>query len=203
MATAIVPGIYDPALADEDIGVGTEEAFELTRGLARAGRVRRHFERRQSRGRAAGGATHSRTPSSSSSSATVAKSICPNVSGTKGRSIGPSMLLRRALRTPSGATAPRRTRTSAAARSSVATASSPTYTRCRTRPKKGRGDGFACGRRTTVRQNAGRPELGRSCSGFIIRTRIIPPGRRSTISTTRGRFFRTSSFRSAPACLKT
>ena len=32
MATAIVPGIYDPALADEDLGVGTEEAFELTRG---------------------------------------------------------------------------------------------------------------------------------------------------------------------------
>jgi cysteine synthase B len=37
MATAIVPGIYDPTLADEDIGVSTEEAFELTRRLARAG----------------------------------------------------------------------------------------------------------------------------------------------------------------------
>jgi len=37
MATAIVPGIYDPRLADEDIGVGTEDAFELTRQLARAG----------------------------------------------------------------------------------------------------------------------------------------------------------------------
>ena len=37
MATAIVPGIYDAALADEDIGVGTEEAFELTRQLAREG----------------------------------------------------------------------------------------------------------------------------------------------------------------------
>ncbi len=37
MATAIVPGIYDPALADEDIGVSTEEAFELTRRLARYG----------------------------------------------------------------------------------------------------------------------------------------------------------------------
>src|SRR6266542_4128387 len=35
MATAIVPGIYDPSLADEDIGVATEEAFELTRQLAR------------------------------------------------------------------------------------------------------------------------------------------------------------------------
>lgn len=37
MATAIVPGIYDPTLADDDIGVGTEEAFELTRRLARCG----------------------------------------------------------------------------------------------------------------------------------------------------------------------
>jgi cysteine synthase B len=37
MATAIVPAIYDPSLADEDIGVATEEAFDLTRRLAKAG----------------------------------------------------------------------------------------------------------------------------------------------------------------------
>jgi cysteine synthase B len=37
METAIVPGIYDPSLADEDLAVGTEEAFELTRRLARLG----------------------------------------------------------------------------------------------------------------------------------------------------------------------
>jgi cysteine synthase B len=37
MGTAIVPGIYDAALADEDIGIPTEEAFELTRRLAQAG----------------------------------------------------------------------------------------------------------------------------------------------------------------------
>jgi cysteine synthase B len=37
METAIVPGIYDPGLADEDMGVSTEEAFELTRRLARDG----------------------------------------------------------------------------------------------------------------------------------------------------------------------
>jgi len=37
MATAIVPGIYDPSLADEDLGVSTEEAYEFTRQLARAG----------------------------------------------------------------------------------------------------------------------------------------------------------------------
>ena len=37
MATAIVPGIYDPGLADEDIGVSTEEAFDYTRRLAQEG----------------------------------------------------------------------------------------------------------------------------------------------------------------------
>jgi len=36
MATAIVPGIYDPTLADEDIGVETEPAYELARQLARS-----------------------------------------------------------------------------------------------------------------------------------------------------------------------
>jgi cysteine synthase B len=35
MATAIVPGIYDPALADEDIQVRTEDAYKLVRRLAR------------------------------------------------------------------------------------------------------------------------------------------------------------------------
>src|SRR6185295_741498 len=37
METAIVPGIYDAGLADEDLGVGTEEAFDLTRQLAADG----------------------------------------------------------------------------------------------------------------------------------------------------------------------
>jgi cysteine synthase B len=37
METAIVPGIYDAALADQDLGVGTEEAFDLTRRLAKQG----------------------------------------------------------------------------------------------------------------------------------------------------------------------
>src|SRR5689334_20618101 len=37
MGTAIVPGIYDASIADEDIGVSTEEAFALTRELARQG----------------------------------------------------------------------------------------------------------------------------------------------------------------------
>ncbi|MGH9346789.1 MAG: PLP-dependent cysteine synthase family protein [Vicinamibacterales bacterium] len=34
MESAIVPGIYDPTLADEDVRVNTEEAHELTRRLA-------------------------------------------------------------------------------------------------------------------------------------------------------------------------
>jgi cysteine synthase B len=37
MQTAIVPGIYDPSLADQDLSVSTEEAFDLTRQLARQG----------------------------------------------------------------------------------------------------------------------------------------------------------------------
>ncbi len=35
MATALVPGIYDPALADENVEVSTEDAQEMTRRLAR------------------------------------------------------------------------------------------------------------------------------------------------------------------------
>lgn len=35
MPTAIVPGIYDPDLADEDADVSTEDAHEMTRRLAR------------------------------------------------------------------------------------------------------------------------------------------------------------------------
>jgi S-sulfo-L-cysteine synthase (O-acetyl-L-serine-dependent) len=35
MASAIVPGIYDPALADVDLGVSTEDAYAMTKRLAR------------------------------------------------------------------------------------------------------------------------------------------------------------------------
>jgi cysteine synthase B len=35
METAIVPGIYDPSLADEDMGASTEEAYVMVRRLAR------------------------------------------------------------------------------------------------------------------------------------------------------------------------
>ena len=35
MASAIVPGIYDPSVADDDIGVSTETAYSMTVRLAR------------------------------------------------------------------------------------------------------------------------------------------------------------------------
>lgn len=35
MATAMVPRIYDPSLADEDLGIGSEDAYALVRRLAR------------------------------------------------------------------------------------------------------------------------------------------------------------------------
>jgi len=36
METSIVPGIYDPSLADEAMGVSTEDAYEVARSLARS-----------------------------------------------------------------------------------------------------------------------------------------------------------------------
>jgi len=35
METALVPGIYDPGIADDELRIGTEEAFTMTRRLAR------------------------------------------------------------------------------------------------------------------------------------------------------------------------
>ncbi len=35
MESAIVPGIYDPALADEDLRIDTERAYRMVRRLAR------------------------------------------------------------------------------------------------------------------------------------------------------------------------
>ncbi|MEK7765422.1 MAG: pyridoxal-phosphate dependent enzyme, partial [bacterium] len=37
MASSLVPGIYDPAFADELVSVKTEDAYEMTRLLARMG----------------------------------------------------------------------------------------------------------------------------------------------------------------------
>ena len=35
MASAIVPKIYDASLADEDLGISTEDAYAMARRLAR------------------------------------------------------------------------------------------------------------------------------------------------------------------------
>jgi len=35
MESAIVPGIYDPTLADEDLRIDTERAYRMVRRLAR------------------------------------------------------------------------------------------------------------------------------------------------------------------------
>jgi cysteine synthase B len=35
MATAIIPRIYDPTLADRDIGIETEDAYKMVRRMAR------------------------------------------------------------------------------------------------------------------------------------------------------------------------
>ena len=61
---------------------------------------------------------------------------------------------------------------------------------------------FRCGRRITARQNARLPRLGRSCSGFTIRIRIIPARPSQDDQDHAWPYFRTSSFRSAPACPK-
>ena len=51
METAIVPGIYDPTLADEDCGVSTEaRARDGAPAGARGGAARRHFVGRRARG---------------------------------------------------------------------------------------------------------------------------------------------------------
>ena len=66
----------------------------------------------------------------------------------------------------SAATARRRIRTSAAARSSAPTATRRRPSRCRTRPRKGRGGGFWSGRRTTGWRSSARSELGGELLGF-------------------------------------
>ncbi len=58
MATAIVPAIYDPTLADEDLRVSTEEAHhDGAAARARRGSAGRHFV-----GRGAGGGAPGRAP---------------------------------------------------------------------------------------------------------------------------------------------
>ena len=55
MASAIVPAIYDPALADEALELPTEEAYRMVKRLAReTGLLVGHLRRRQRGGRPEG-----------------------------------------------------------------------------------------------------------------------------------------------------
>ena len=59
METAIVPGIYDPSLADEDMRVSTEDAYTMVRRLAREeGLAGGHLGRRGAGRRAESGQNH-------------------------------------------------------------------------------------------------------------------------------------------------
>ena len=171
MATAIVPGIYDPALADEDIGVGTEEAFELTRRLAREGlfvgissganlagalRVaradvgrgdRRGLLRRRREVPVRAVLGRERAGRRALMGADAASRVSPTRSARHGVETYPERVLRRAV--------------------SAATASSRPRSRCRTRPRKGRGAGSSCGRRTIARPSGARAELGAELLGLL------------------------------------
>ena len=67
---------------------------------------------------------------------------------------------------------------------------------CRIQLKKGLGAAFWCGRPTIARRNGAQRSVAASCWDFIIRTRIIRHGRRSTTWIMRGRRSRMSLFRS-------
>ena len=206
MATAIVPGIYDPALADEDIGVSTEEAFELTRGWRRQGlfvgissganlagalRVARRTSRRgrrrgllRRRREVSVRALLGRGPTTEATLMALAlQAGVDEAIRAHGVETYPNECCGALYR-------PRRRRHGdvRAAEHDRGRAAAP-VSRAAAGLSRGRAAGDA----------SWRP----SCSGSIIRTRIIRRGRRSTISTTRGRSSRTSSSPSAPARPKT
>ena len=169
MESAIVPAIYDPSLADEDLRVEHRDAPTTWCGGSRARKgcwsgissgaalaatldVARRLEQRRRRH----GLSRRRReiPERSRSGRPM------NERRVRRRST-------RAWRRRSAVTARKRFRTNAAARSSAtATAVSPRRCRCRTRPKKDRGAGFSCGRPTTGWRSSARRELGGELLGF-------------------------------------
>ena len=207
MDTAIVPGIYDPSLADADLGVSTEDAFRLTRELARQGL----FVGISSGANLAGALEVAR----GASDAVIVVVFCDGGEkylserfwdeGSEGSEAqdGWPCASETAWTPRSAHTASRPIPTSAAAPSTGRTASSRPRSRCPIRRRRVHGAGFSCGRRTTGRPKRGRVRSGPSCSGSTTRIPITPRGRRSTTSTTRGRFFRTLSWPFAPACPRT
>ena len=82
MASAIVPPIYDPALADEARELATERAYGMVKRLAREmGLLVGDLLRRQRRRGPRGGFGAAHAACSSPSSATAPTSICPTDSG--------------------------------------------------------------------------------------------------------------------------
>ena len=82
MASAIVPGIYDPSLADEDLRISTEDAHRMVRRLARkrgCWSASRRARRWRPRSRSPGGLRARRRRDRVSR--TARRSICPRRSG--------------------------------------------------------------------------------------------------------------------------
>ena len=171
MDTAIVPGIYDPSLADEDIRVSTEEAFDLTRRLAREGL----FVGISSGANLAGALRVARGGVERGDGRRVLRRrrevSVRAVLGRRrrvrrGRALNGAHAASRVFPTRFGDTAPRRIRTSAAARSLDAMAWSAARSPCRTPPRKDRADGSSCVPTTIDRPKSARATEGGDLLGF-------------------------------------
>ena len=169
MESAIVPGIYDPTLADEDVRVGTEEAYDMTRRLAQEEGLLVGIS---SGANLAGALKVAREDAVDGGGVLRRRRALPvgALLGEPARRrahrrhelmalvLTPQQLMRRFGRT--GGTP---SRTSAAARCSAATAWCGKRSRCRTPPKKARGAASWCGpmitasRRQRAREARARP----------------------------------------------
>ena len=81
METAIVPGIYDPSLADEDMRVSTEDAYTMVRRLAREAGLLVGISGGAALAGALKVAKQPEMPSSSPFSRTARTNTCPSASG--------------------------------------------------------------------------------------------------------------------------
>ena len=172
MESAIVPGIYDPKLADEDVRVGTEEAYEMTRRLA------------QEEGLLVGissGANLAGALKVARKGAVMVVVFCDGgerylserfwenpPEGALDRrhelmAIALTAAVDAAIRAHGRETFPHEC---CGAHARQATASCAKRSRCRTRPKKGRGGDFSCGPMTIASRRSARAKPGSTCSGF-------------------------------------
>ena len=148
----MVPGIYDPSLADEDVRVGTEEAYEMTRRLAQEEGLLVGI----SSGANLAGALKVAAPGRRDRRGVLRRRREVPVRALLGEPARRRLDLRdqlmAGLRLTAALTRPSaRTARDVSARMlrracSAATASCTRRTRCRTPPKKGRGAASWCGR---------------------------------------------------------